>query len=215
MKEFIDLLALTDKGFTVTALEWIEMNELRNVLHDCFLFTKRIQAVQFTLSDLYAEWIQVQLKLKKKTQNEFVTALITCLKERGESLLTDPLVLSALFLDVRYRVLLNADPIQKQLAMNHLTLLWKRVADLDSKSKQADLTKQPTHRTDIDSSAVVDVNANSNPMSDYLDSLELTLPNNVTMAKSEDIMFKLQQFNSEMEGKKTRTSVTTCNGFLG
>lgn len=103
--------------------------------------------------------------------------------KRGDDLLNDPLVLSSLFLDMRYRILLNAKPMQKHLAMNQLTLLWKRVYDLKPKPQQAE-------NTTIDGGE-----SDSNLMDAYLDSLESNSNQQITNTSSEHIMFKLQELN--------------------
>lgn len=195
LREFVDLLALTDPTFKITPSEWEHIEEMRDVLFDCALFTKRIQAVQTTLSDFYAEWTQLKLKLKSKPQTSFVTSLVESMDKRGEDLLTDPLTLSALFLDVRYRVLLNKNPMRKQLAMNHLTLLWKRIQDIQPILQQTDRSE---NSTDV----VPNININD-PFGDYLDLLESTATTESTQTlKSEEVMIKLQGFNVEMEKKK-------------
>lgn len=201
LREFVDLLALTDTTFKITSSEWDHIEEMRDVLYDCALFTKRIQAVQTTLSDFYAEWTQLKLKLKSKQQTNFVTTLIECMDERGEDLLTDPLTLSALFLDARYRVLLNKTPLRKQLAMNHLTLLWKRIQniqDIQPDPLQTDNGENPTVRPNIDINDAFD---------DYLDLLEsAATTDSIQALKSEELMMKLQRFNVMMEKKRREPS---------
>lgn len=199
LKEFIDIMAVTDKTFKLSISDWDDLEELRDVLYDCAEFTKTIQGVQITLSDFYAEWVDLKLKLQSKRHITFVANLIERMNQRGNDLLDDPLVSSALFLDMRYRVLLNAKPIQKQLAMNQLTLLWKRVIDLQP--KQTDNTTNNGVTSDTGNSTNNSNNNDFNLMDAYLDSLESdadALPN----ISSENIMFKLQQLNVEVEKKK-------------
>ncbi|XP_055307721.1 uncharacterized protein LOC129571873 [Sitodiplosis mosellana] len=195
LREFVDMMAVTDKTFKITDAEWLDLEELRDVLHDCAEFTKTIQGVQITLSDFYAEWVQLKLKLQPKQRIKFVDNLIKHMGKRGNDLLTDPLVLASLFLDMRYRVLLNTKPIQKQLAMNQLTLLWKRVCSLRPENQQVENTSEATSDTG-------GTENDSNVMDSYLDSLESSSYQPSTNTASEDIMFKLQQYNVEAEQKK-------------
>lgn len=200
LRGFIDIMALTDKIFKLTDSEWDDVEELRDILHDCSEFTKTIQGVQISLSDFYAEWIQLKLKLQSKQHNTFVNNLIECMNQRGDDLLGDPLFLSALFLDIRYRVLLNAKPVQKQLAMNQLTLLWKRICALQPKPQEAENTNAPTGHV---GGAEID----SNLMDAYLDSLESDSHQQTMTTSSENIMFMLQQFNIEAEKKKREPAI--------
>lgn len=198
LKEFIEMMAVTDKTFKMNDSEWSDLDELHDVLHDCAEFTKTIQGVQISLSDFYAEWIELKLKLQSKQQITFVANLIKYMDKRGDDLLGDPIVLSALWLDMRYRVLLIAKPIQKQLAMSQLTLLWKRVHVHSLRSK-------PEEEDNATSSvaAIFDNDGNDlDLMSAYLESLESKSYLPSTNTSSEDMMFKLQQFNVEAEQKK-------------
>lgn len=40
--------------------QWKEFEQLREILFDCYQFTKKIQAAQETLSDFYADWIELK-----------------------------------------------------------------------------------------------------------------------------------------------------------
>lgn len=186
-------MAMTDKMFKFSNGEWDQLLELRDVLRDCDVFTKTIQGVQITLSDFYAQWIQLKLSLQSKQSSTFAVKLIECMDKRGNDLLADPLVLSALFLDMRYRVLLNAKPIQKQLAMNHLALLWKRVHDLQLKSADENTTNSNEEATDTECT-----------FDAYLDSLESNTGTSDT--NTEGVMFKLQQFNVDYEKRKRESA---------
>lgn len=139
-----------------------------------------------TLSDFFAEWLDLKIKIKKSTK-EFARNLILRMEQREKILLENASVLSALFLDSRFRILLKKNPIQKQTAITHLSRIWKRIQDL-----------KPT--SNINEEQLLANDESQNDFDKYMDSLELNSA--IQPTTNEDILFKLQEFDLEMSKRK-------------
>lgn len=174
--------------------QWKEFQQLRETLFDCYKFTKKIQGVQETLSDFYADWIDLKLKLNKKASHEFTQTLIECMEQREETVHENATLLSAVFLDTRYRVFLNNKPTAKQVAINHLCRLWSRVCQL----------KNMDEEYSNDQSSIENNENNADDLDAYMDSLENSSQRrqSTTSTSLDQIMLKLQHFDREMKNKK-------------
>lgn len=146
--------------------EWDALVQIRNVFEDCYIFTKRAQSRQMTVSDFYAEWIDMKLKLKNMPQMELVEQLLYYMEQREFKFMESPVTLSALFLDTRYRVLLKGKTMASQTAMNHLACLWKRIRDLKSSSEECSSSEIITPNS---SSSPIDNTVNVSEFERYLD----------------------------------------------
>lgn len=182
------------QNLKVSDSEWEELKKIRDVLFDCFNFTKKMQSEQMTLADFYAEWVDLKLKLNKNNSHEFAINLVARMEEREENVHKNASILSALFLDSRYRVFLNNKPTQKQIAINHLTRLWKRINDLNN--------GPATNANDfILTEDAVDPDADE--LDHFLNALENNSNvNSFSTTTTEKIMLKLQNFDIDMSNKK-------------
>lgn len=199
------MLALTDSSFKVSDSDWREIEKICEILFDCHIFTKSAQSNQMTMSDFYILWKEMKLKLEKKEKCNFLDILLSCIEQREKVLLENATMLSALYLDPRYRKVLNDIPSSKQAATNHLTRLWKRIQDLtipiSDISEQSD---QPTNSIIIENS--------NDDLDNFLDSFEGTnLPQSTL--QSNEILLKLQQFDNDMNTKKRLPRTVNINKY--
>lgn len=146
-----------------------------------------------TLSDFYALWTNMKLKLKKKPSCEILINLLSCIEDRQKCLFENASILSALFLDPRYRVVLHESA--KQIAVQHLTRLWKRVQETMMSTSDSMSSVEPATPNDI----VLD--NEEDEFDTFLSSMEqVTAPQSIL--QSSDIMLKLQQFDKDENAKK-------------
>lgn len=194
LKDFINTLGITNNDLKIEEAQWNEFQQLRETLFDCHKFTKKIQGVQETLSDFYADWIDLKLKLNKKASHEFTKTLIGCMEQREETVHENATLLSAVFLDTRYRIFLNNKPAMKQVVINHLCRLWRRVCQL----------KNMDEEYSNDQSSIENNETNADDLEAYMDSLENSLQRTQSTAStsSDQIMLKLQHFDREMSDRK-------------
>lgn len=182
--------------------EWNDLTEIRDVFEDCYIFTKKVQSTQMTISDFYAEWIDMKFKLKKMPVYDLAEQLLYYMERREAKFMESPITLSALFLDARYRVLLNDKPMAAQMAINHLACLYKRIRDLC-----------PLNLPSFEStSSVPNDDQNNNDFDNYLDSLDQGAQYNSQPA-CEGIMPKLVQFDIEMKSKKRNSKKNHVMNF--
>lgn len=196
MKDFVNTLASTTPSLKLTEAQWMKVTEICDTFEDCYYFTKRSQSEQMTLSDFYAEWKEMEFKLKKKPKCELIDNLIQYMGHRETQFLQSPVVLAALFLDVRYRVLLKEKPMATQTAINHLARLWKRIRELQP-------TQSPDDNQEVSSDIENDAIDESN-FEHYLDTLESTTESVplTTATDYDEIILKLTQFDNKMKSKK-------------
>lgn len=154
------------------------------MLFECYVFTKFIQSDQITLSEFFSSWTQMKLKLKKNAPCELLTNLLKCIDDRQKRLLENASILSALYLDPRYRKVLNNDTSSKQIAVNHLTRLWKRVQEILKTTEPEQTVESNNSRPDY----VED------EFDAYLNLFEGTNLPQINL-QSNDIMTKLQTFD--------------------
>lgn len=208
MKDFVNTLASTNVAFHLTESQWQQITQIRDVFKDCYYFTKKSQSEQTTLSDFYAEWTEMMFKLKNKPKCLFVDNLMKYMDAREAKLLQSPVVLAALFLDPRYRVLLKAKPSATQTAISHLASLWKRLSEM-----------QRTHQTNIAHESDDDIenqnttNGNTDSFEHYLDSLESTEAVSTNVPDYDEIMIKLAQFENKMKSKKRESTKNHAMDF--
>lgn len=119
-------------------------------------------------------------------------------------MLENATMLSALYLDPRYRKELNDILSSKQAATNHLTRLWKRIQDMTTSiqdiSEQSD---QPTNSI---------IENSDDDLDKYLDTFEgANLPQSTL--QSNEILLKLQQFDNDMNTKKRLPRTVNINKY--
>lgn len=198
LRQFADTLALTNKEYKLTDKHWDDLEKIRIIFKECFLFTKRAQSNQMTVSDFYAEWLELKLKLEK---NEYRLAkeLVDSMNERETNFMESPVTLSSLFLDSRYRLLLKGKPMAPQTSINHLACLWKRIRDLESVNETSD---SGSHENVAAMSAPDNNSEEVNDFERYLNSLESNNLNDQNSNTCEDVMQKLMDFDTELKTRK-------------
>lgn len=121
------------------------LTEILEVLKLPFDLTNAVQNPTFTLSDFYGSWIKMQRKLKKLAENEntlceFTQQFAEKVNERSSILINNTAMISAVYLDPRYRFTLTDDEIA--IAKTTLLSLFERV------KTTKELTTQPLFEED-------------------------------------------------------------------
>lgn len=129
----IKYFARSNKKFRYVLQKWTIIEELVAVLKYAYDATQAIQKQEYSLSDFYASWIKMKLKLEiaveKESKTNLAFHLYEALKKREASLFNQGM-LCAIYLDGRFRKELTAD--QTALAKFILVTLWERVCALKS-----------------------------------------------------------------------------------
>lgn len=114
-------------------LKWPIITAIMEVLKLPYDVTMGIQhSAYITLSDFYGDWMQMKRKLEKMTQldgwtKDFAQILLDQTKKRESSLMNSSAMLSAVYLDPRYRFFL--DDAEVRIAKMTLTELHTRVSE--------------------------------------------------------------------------------------
>lgn len=109
---------------TITYLEWESLNTICKILTPAKIATKVLQGENLTLSDMYACWINLKLRLEPYKNMPLGKNLLHKLTSREKKIIDIPLVHSAVYLDLRYQCLLSQD--EKKEALSYLVNLWER-----------------------------------------------------------------------------------------
>lgn len=91
----------------MTDTQWNQLEKIIEILKLPYDATLEMQREEFTLSDFYATWMKLTLKLSKYNTEILASNLKKSMKdyENKYHLLNNPLMSSALFLDPRYQVI--------------------------------------------------------------------------------------------------------------
>lgn len=132
-KHVIEYFAETERICELLLQKWGVVEELRKILHVPYLTTVVLQNNDFTLSDFYGCLQIIDLKLNQivESPGRKFTALARklqqCVNERKVKLIDNPLMITALFLDPRYKFAIDSDPEKVRLAKMHIGILWERI----------------------------------------------------------------------------------------
>lgn len=86
----------------LSAAEWSDASKLVDVLEPFKKYSVLLQSIQCTLSDFYGFWQKLKVKTSKH-DDPFALALLEEMSRREESLIRNPLLLSAVYLDLGSR----------------------------------------------------------------------------------------------------------------
>lgn len=139
LQNVIDEFALTNSDFHVSEDEWKIVEEMNSVLRNVDVITKRIQTIQYTLSDLYGDWILLELKLKNYVNVELARNLLNEMNSMEARLINNETMISAIFLDPRFQVELT--DAQCEIAIFHLEILYNRIIAVEEHIVDANLVE--------------------------------------------------------------------------
>jgi len=139
LKHFIQNMAANDSSLKKVCLnnsEWNQIEVISKALLPSKICTKKFQNEQLTLTDFYGAWILCKIQTKK-CNTSFSEKLVECLNNREQHLMKNKVLLAAIFLDPRYKIILDDE--QYTIAISHLIRVWLQLKKLEQKS--VDLTK--------------------------------------------------------------------------
>ncbi|KAF2904456.1 hypothetical protein ILUMI_01717 [Ignelater luminosus] len=195
LKNFLNDLGSNDnkfKQFNLNNQEWNDVDILCEGLMPAKICRKILQKEQLTLTDFYANWLLC--KIRTKALNSSISRnIVKNMTIRENHILSNDILLSAVFLDPRYKVILTDDQINR--AIDHLSKLWTHIVFM----KQTQSCDQ--HDVTI---VLSDVSSSSTP-SDDSDELDAVLKAKehctsvIKKVKSRRIDSLLKCYNLEQE----------------
>lgn len=132
LKDYCEELAVT-KFQNFTTLEddeWTKIEEICVALRPSKICTKRLQAEQLTLSEFFGIWYETKM-MTEAIATPFATLILEQMISREQKLLNNDILLSAVFMDPRYKVLLEKTQIER--AKSHLKHIWNKLMSLNNK----------------------------------------------------------------------------------
>lgn len=119
----------TDKVCEYLLCEYGKIEHIHRILKPLYQATIVLQRNDFTMSDFFATWSQLehlmQKLAKKYHDNNLATSLLECMAKRKQTLIDNPTMTCALALDPRFCAELTGEC--KIKAINILLNLWRRV----------------------------------------------------------------------------------------
>lgn len=110
-------------------LKWDAIKNLQQALKPLYQATVLMQTADFTMSDFYASWMQMENCLekiiKKASDKRPAESLLDSVKKRKSQLFENKAMVCALALDPRFCGAIEGD--SRRLAVDCLVNLWKRI----------------------------------------------------------------------------------------
>jgi len=130
LKDYCEELAITKFQNFVTLKddEWKKIEEICAGLRPSKICTKKLQSEKLTLSEFFSIWYETKLATEA-IGTPFALLIVEQMKYREEKLLNNDVLLSAVFMDPRYKILLEETQIEK--AKNHLKHVWTRLITIN------------------------------------------------------------------------------------
>lgn len=163
----IDLSRINNK-FTFSETTWERMEAFHEPLKIVSEKMTNFQKADLTLSDLYAEWIDLKERLEMAPQTNFVVKLLESICEREKPILNNIMMLAAVCLDPRLQILLT--PPERAVAISLITELHGKI-NLSPCELPPESSPEPS-RSDALSSTVSSQNGKYGALENYLRSIE-------------------------------------------
>lgn len=158
--------------------EWIEVELIRDILAVFNKYTVLMQSKVCTLSDFFGYW-QILLMKTKKVNHSLADKIVEHMENRRETLMNNPMLLGAVFLDPRYQRALSSS--QKDESIHFLKHIYDRILKIEGSPSVDDSAAQgSTDLTDIE---------------EYLKLFECVNSSTAQKGLSLDIECKLREFN--------------------
>lgn len=108
LRELCDELSKNDDQFKFDEGFWNDLGSMVKVFDTIYIEMKKMQAVQFTLSDFYISWRRIQNRLQNMNLETnappLINHLLESMKRRYKSLFDVPVMEMAIFLDPRLAI---------------------------------------------------------------------------------------------------------------
>lgn len=127
LKPFCESVAQINNAFQISDETWQQIEVFHKPLKLVAEKMVKMQTADLTLSDAYGHWIELREHLKCIERTPFVSKLLESMGNRGSPLLNTTLMVTTVFLDPRFQLLLSED--DKLRAKRFLTVLANKTMD--------------------------------------------------------------------------------------
>lgn len=118
-------------NFLLSVDEWKLVSAICSILEPFNRYTKLLQSATCTLSDFYGYYTALNLKLEKN-DHEFALLLLAELQKFQSTLMENPLLVSAVYMDPRFQRGLSKD--MRDLAVHTLITIHSKMEKMNNKS---------------------------------------------------------------------------------
>lgn len=148
-------------------LKWSELKEIVTVLQIPYKATIALQKTDLTLSDAFGIWLKIKIHLqspviKRLCRTNLANCLMNAINRRQQTIFNNSAMLSAIFLDPRYRFEILRDHHLTEKAISTLSNLWRRINCLASEETNETIINHSTESSglnvsiDFDDHAILD-----------------------------------------------------------
>ncbi|KYM94576.1 Zinc finger BED domain-containing protein 4, partial [Cyphomyrmex costatus] len=116
--------------------EWLKIKKICTALRPSKICTKRLQEEQLTLSEFFGLWFKTKVTTEA-LQTSFSKLIVEQMIYREENY--NDILLSAVYMDPRYKVLLDNTQIQR--AKTHLKRLWIKIVSVNHNNIENSMNK--------------------------------------------------------------------------
>lgn len=132
------IVYLGEKNYKAAQLlrrKWNDLKELISILQIPYKATIALQRQDLTLSDAFGIWLKMNAHLesppiKRLCKTNFAGCLINALHQRKQSIFNNSAMLSAIYLDPRFRYEICSNQDLREQAQQKLANLWYRLVSL-------------------------------------------------------------------------------------
>ncbi|KAF2883044.1 hypothetical protein ILUMI_23121 [Ignelater luminosus] len=112
----------TIKELHISAADWTEIEDIVSALKPAKIATKALQEEDLMTGDFYRTWLKCKVDTER-IGSRFSKLLVSYMNEREEKLFENEIILSAIYLDPRFKVVLNETQIES--AKNYIIQVWE------------------------------------------------------------------------------------------
>lgn len=124
LKHFIKNMSENDKKLKQISLnnfEWQQIESISKALLPAKLCSKKLQSEQLTITDFFGAWISCKIQTEV-LNSSFSAKLVQMMVKREKNIMSNPVLLAAIFLDSRFNIILSQE--QSDTAIKHLKNVW-------------------------------------------------------------------------------------------
>lgn len=136
LRDFVNEIGAEYLPLQISPQKWAKIELIKSILYEPYKVTMALQRNDYTLSDLFGDWIRMKHNLQK-LHHPMADSVHQCLVKRENILLKHKLMLSTVYLDSRYNFLLSET--EKESAVAQLIVLWARLNQLNPSSDQTNI----------------------------------------------------------------------------
>lgn len=144
LKDYCEELSVTkfQNFVTLRNAEWSKISEICTALRPSKICTKKLQTEQLTLSEFFGVWFETKVATEA-VQTPFATLILEQMIHREQKLINNDILLSAVYMDPRYKVLL--DKTQVERAKTYLKRLWVKIISLNRDDNSINESSENVH----------------------------------------------------------------------